>query len=187
MKTDRNDTMRFLKEEGLIDDSEEELVAYGISQGKSMLLSLIVSFAVGAAMEMAPECLIFLLVLIPLRMFAGGYHADSRLKCGILSFLILTGSLLILKFIPFGAKTCLIAATASFLIILMLAPVENPVRLLDDVEKKVFRRRAAGICAFWCGIVWIGVLMGRARDVRCVVAAMAVVSGVVAGGKKQKY
>lgn len=80
-------------------------------------------------------------LMYPLRKNAGGFHASTRMRCMLLSvgMLIVTFACLIRYNWP---RTVYIFITAvSFLVILFLAPVENPNKRLDNAERKVYGRR----------------------------------------------
>ena len=95
----------------------------------------------GALCGQLTGCLIFLAFHLPVRIFAGGFHQKTRIRCYAQSCFIF---LLLL----FGAKTVLhtwivenwsILILISFLIIWLLAPVETDNKPLTKEENKKYR------------------------------------------------
>lgn len=91
------------------------------------------------------ECFVFTLIFVPLRSYAGGYHAETRLRCFIQSMLTLAlalGTIKILTiyrilFIPLS----LIAAALS-VVIWRLSPVDTENKRLNKEERGIFRKKA---------------------------------------------
>jgi len=69
----------------------------------------------------------FLIFFIPLRIFSGGYHAETSEKCFILSMIMYIASLLTIKLIPLLYKSaCAIAVGVIFTaVIFIFAPLVN--------------------------------------------------------------
>jgi accessory gene regulator B len=89
------------------------------------------------------ESIIFYVAYFILRVYAGGYHADSPLTCFFLSIILLIPFLLAIKYqymwnVPWVFFALLIGA---IVILVLIAPVGTKNKMLDDLEKVVYRRR----------------------------------------------
>lgn len=171
--------------ESVVDSEEQrELYYYGILEGLQILLNVITMLVVGAWTGRIVQCVCFYLAYTVLRVYAGGYHADTRIRCYIFS----SGMLLLFLLTLDWSMSCtvwpLIAAGVSEIMIVWLAPVQNPNHLLDEKEHNLFRHitlvLSAGymlllIVAFWQR--W-NVVMGSMVETLGWVAVMLVVGKV---------
>lgn len=94
--------------------------------------------------------LVFLLSYIPLRVFAGGYHAKTNERCIIISMFFIFALCIILKITPEFLQKVLsiIFLSVSGYIIWKNAPVEAINRPLGIKEKNRYRRKARYIWIF---------------------------------------
>ncbi|MDO4304860.1 MAG: accessory gene regulator B family protein [Bacillota bacterium] len=154
MRLKADDTMKLLLEENLIDDSEKELINYGIKRAKSIGISIVVSLLLGCCMGILPESSLFLISIILLRSYAGGFHAKNSKSCGVISFLILIFAYLVIKYLVIDTGVIVAILTICLYVIYFFAPMESANRELDSIEKKVFKKIARIISA----ILYIGVI-----------------------------
>lgn len=61
--------------------SKREEIEYGLEALFSTFLSLIMVLAVSLFCRMLKECIMFLVVFMPLRTYTGGYHASTHIRC----------------------------------------------------------------------------------------------------------
>lgn len=73
--------VRRLRDRQIISKENEELYKYGFNIGLTILINLLSSVLVGVFFGMIFESMIFLMGYIPLRSYAGGYHARTPLRC----------------------------------------------------------------------------------------------------------
>lgn len=123
---------------GVIEEKDRDLYNLAVlSLFFSMLTwgSLIV---IGAVLGEVRGCLIFLIFHIPLRIYAGGYHQNSRIKCYM-------QSIVIFGFLMFGAlspvkswmiQNWMVLMAVSSMVIWYFAPVESLKKPLNLKERK---------------------------------------------------
>lgn len=78
---------------------------------------------------------------IPLRSFAGGYHAKTPARCYILSLIMIAVILAGMKYLPVANIVYYFVLTAAVLIVFLLSPVEDKNKRLDETEQKVYKKR----------------------------------------------
>lgn len=132
---------------GSIPSEEKQLYEYGIRLGILQIINLLTILAIGLIMGMGLESLVFLIACAPVRSYTGGYHASTPLKCYLLSIPLSLAVLLGIRLIPWNAMLSLSALLFAAAVILLLAPVEDLNKPLDQIEKTVYRRRARAILA----------------------------------------
>lgn len=64
-----------------IREEEAALVSFGIVQGLRSLIEMILMVVTGILCGLFWQSMVILLAFIPLRVFAGGYHAKTPLQC----------------------------------------------------------------------------------------------------------
>lgn len=127
----------------IINQAEKEIYKYGIKMMLTYLFNLITAFVIGITMGQLWECLILEVVFIPLRSYAGGYHASSEVKCYFLSAAMIVSDLILLRYLPiwFNVNIGILYLTVAVAVIMLLAPVENKNKPLDPDERRVYGHR----------------------------------------------
>lgn len=128
-----------LCERGIVDKNEFELYEYGFSIGLTVLLNLISTVIIGVIMGKVFESILFLVLYIPLRSYAGGYHASTPWRCYLISIVIITAILIFISCVHSSA-IYMIFLLAGIVICLLFAPVEDKNKPLDKDEIRVFRK-----------------------------------------------
>lgn len=134
-------TSEFLISEGIIHTEERQLIEYGLEQLKSAIIGLFITIVLGIVFGMLFQAIIFLMVCIPLRMYAGGYHADTRKGCYFISTIMLASCFWCLASIQWDAILCIIVSGICFLMILFMSPIENDKKALEPIEVLVYKKR----------------------------------------------
>ncbi|HKM03334.1 MAG TPA: accessory gene regulator B family protein [Lachnospiraceae bacterium] len=73
----------------IISKQDKNVYKYGLETLIVIGFNILSVFIIGYIFGMLVECIVFLIVLIPLRSFAGGYHTSNYTKCFIFSFFVL--------------------------------------------------------------------------------------------------
>ena len=141
--TDRQ--MEKLLSKKVIPPDDEEIYRYGLQQGMIMLLNLATMILLGLLFHRLLECFIFVVAYIPLRSFAGGYHATTPVRCYLLSIIMICTVLWVMGWIACDGLICACLIILSGGLILWLVPVEDKNKPLDRLERVVYRRRAQRI------------------------------------------
>lgn len=119
-------------------EDEKEIVQYGLVQGTVLFCGVVVAAIMGVILRILLKAIVFLISAYFLRIYAGGYHAKTPLRCGILSAVTTILCFLWLKFFTIPAIAMLLILVAAGLIIVLYAPVENENRVLSDEEKSLY-------------------------------------------------
>ena len=129
--------------------SDEDLVIleYGLSKMFMFLEDVVFTLVLGYLLGVIVESIIFQILFMLLRMYAGGYHAETERKCKIYSVLVTIISLILIRILPDGIWISFPFVFAASIVVAMLAPVEAVKKPLSDTERKINHRRAAIIVA----------------------------------------
>lgn len=126
----------------VIKEEDAEIYIYGINQIMVSVLNVSSTLIIGLILGMLLESVIFLAAYIPLRSFAGGYHAKTPVRCYFTSVFLIFAVLLFCKYIPFnllfhGGILIISSAICAF-----LCPVQDNNKPLDTVEHKRYKKIA---------------------------------------------
>lgn len=127
---------------GIIQPSNKEVCAYGLRQLFSTILNAGTMLIIGLLMHMMIESIVFTIAYIPIRIFAGGYHASTPQRCWAFSAVMLFVILCIVKYTPekyFWYLTAL--SLIAGIVIIYLSPVEDQNKPLDETEHHVYHVR----------------------------------------------
>lgn len=132
-----------MEDNHIIKHDDRELYVYGFNQGLNILLNLITTLVVGLLFRNILELAIFIAAYIPLRSFAGGYHAKTPLRCYIYSIIMIILVSVGMKYLLFVDMVYYVILAISALIIFVLSPAEDKNKPLDKIEFKVYRKRTS--------------------------------------------
>ena len=110
---------------GIIPESDAEIYAYGFFQTVMLILNIITTLLLGFAFGLIIPCILLNLAYIPIRISAGGHHADTPLRCYINSTIMIAVLLAIIKWVPIYRSVTFILLVISCVIVWILAPVET--------------------------------------------------------------
>ena len=132
-----------LLKDNLITKQNQDLYLYGLNGFILLFVNLLTSLLLGYFTNHLLEIIMFLILLIPLRSNAGGFHTKKKLTCYCFSNLMLLAIVYIPNLIISKTAYGIIAIlfVLSNLLILCLAPIPNFNRIFDPSEKIVFKRR----------------------------------------------
>lgn len=126
----------YLIHKGVILQENRNIYQFGFQVGFEVVLNTVISILIAIICKMEVECIVFFLVFIPLRSYAGGLHLDSYFKCMVCSCLSLLFILLIVKYININSVLMICTVAFSIIIIKIIKPVEHINR---PVSRKKYR------------------------------------------------
>ena len=91
--------------------------------------------------------------------------------------------LLAMKYLLIPTFICIIALVISCAVILILAPVEDANKPLDDIEQVVYRKRTYMITALEAIIFFIALFFGVKQILLCCMWVMVMMSSILITGK----
>ena len=174
-----------LKDNNTIDDEHYEICRYGLQQGFIIILNIVSTVAVGVVFGMLWQAVFFTAIYIPLRSYAGGYHANTALRCYIYSILLMIAVLLAIRHITIPSFICIIILVISVSVIAMFAPVEDLNKPLDKMEKAVYKKRTIIISTFEGLLLLISLTLNLMQITYCIVWAFILMATILLIGKSK--
>lgn len=149
---------------GVVDDECYDVYQYGFQVGLEMLSCIVVCCGISMYLHMVPEFIVFILVFMLLRTYAGGMHLNSFWSCFLCSVTTQTAVLLFSREYMFSFHVSWAVILSGTFLILKAAPVESVNRELEDDEKrhckKITRNGLISIILFS-----VGCTLGGMRDI----------------------
>lgn len=136
-----------LIESNIIDEEDKDLYQYGVLQGLRIILNVISALIIGLLFGKVLEIILFMTAYIPLRSYAGGFHAKTPSGCYLFSVVMLC-------LVSIGIREAVLSHTVMYVMVLIsvitvfaLSPVEDKNKPLDRSETKEFRKKSRIILA----------------------------------------
>ncbi|MBU5314543.1 accessory gene regulator B family protein [Tissierella carlieri] len=167
----------------IISVEEKDIYSYGFKQGLLLLLNMITIIIIGFFFNMIWQSVIFMVAYSILRVYAGGYHASTPFSCYLFSVVMITAVLWLIKLIPWNGFICFIITTVSCIIILLIAPVEDANKPLDQEEKRIFKKRTNIILGVLIGFALLFWFTGEKQISICIIMGICLISVMLVLGK----
>lgn len=126
----------------IIKSNERAIYEYGLKNGIILVWNLLTIILIGAVSGHLQIAIIFMLCFVPLRTYAGGYHAKSPVACYVISVAIIIGAIAAVLAI---GNLAIIWSIPLSLIIYVLSPVETPKKKLSNRQKHKYQSVTAVI------------------------------------------
>ena len=174
---------------------DKKLYEYGLKQIASTLANVATTLIIGFIFGMVWESILFMVSYIPLRSYAGGYHARTPLRCYIFSVILTVGVLLTVRYMPHDMILVGALILISGILLFVFAPIGDENKPLDEVEIKVFKRRARLVLiiqfiligVIWVsGLIWIAVCVAVSITVASLMVMISVITKALFKNKKSR-
>jgi len=137
-----------------------EVHVFGAQQGLVILLNIITFVVIGLLVGVFWQIVIFACAYISLRVYTGGYHASTPVRCYIMSTVMILFFALLMRFVVVEPYAVVSLLALCGLAICFAAPIDNENKRIDSDEKRVYKRRAVIIGAAQITIalvcLWLG-------------------------------
>lgn len=161
-----------LIENNIIEKNDKNVFIYGIDYMLSSILHIVTTLAIGALFGMFLESVVFLISYMPIRQYAGGFHASTPTRCYFSSIIITTVVLYIIGLPIWSDIVILFFLAVASLIIFLLAPVEDKNKPLDDKEKIVYKHRTDTVLVALIAVALISFFILKPFCISVVVSEM---------------
>ncbi|HML37841.1 MAG TPA: accessory gene regulator B family protein [Bacillota bacterium] len=161
---------------GAVPIEDKDLYEYGIRQGILLVINIATAVLIGLLLGMLWQTVIFLVAYNPVRSYAGGYHAGTPLVCYLISIPMILAVLFGIKLIPWNGYAVVIVLILTGALIWLMAPVEDANKPLDQLERKVYGRKARISMAVLSGLAVVLWLAEWKQSSLSIVMALGVAS-----------
>ena len=151
-----------------LSEEDKEIAEYGLNQGLVLIGGLVLAVIAGWMLGIPGQAVLFLALSYILRVFAGGYHATTAARCGIISAVSILICYLCIKDVTLPPVLLHGLTLAAGLLLLRFVPVDTANKELDEKEEQVYGRTARRIVLAEMCIYFISALVGWETGIRCV-------------------
>lgn len=131
----------YIVREGAIKEDEREIFIYGFQTAFEIFFCIFISCMLSYVLGVVKEGILFSIIFIPLRSYAGGLHLSNYWTCLLLSCLTFVGILVLSKFLNVEALVSFLGILFLLGMVLHLYPVENVNRVIDEKENVHFKMK----------------------------------------------
>ena len=148
--------VNFFIEEGILRENERNIYNYCFSCIIEIFINLMSVLFISILLQKVIESLIFMLIFIPLRSTAGGFHCSTSTRCYVLSISIYISVILLYPYITFVSIYAIVGICAiNLLIVMLLSPVESSNKPLTNKSRIVNRILSIIIMFISIGIIFV--------------------------------
>ncbi|MDF2882005.1 MAG: accessory regulator [Clostridiaceae bacterium] len=128
----------FFYSNNILEEEDKEIYVYGLHLIISTVIGITLIFILGLILNRLIYSIVFLISFIPIRMYSGGYHASSYVKCNLILIVLYLTTMSVVVFTPsvYVIGISAIMTIATVYIILKFAPVDNEKKRLTENKKK---------------------------------------------------
>lgn len=174
------------KQNHKLNKEEKEILVFGVQGFLEISCNLIASLIIAIIFHCFVDVIFFFCVFIPIRSYAGGYHADKYCHCFIISIMLLVGMLILTKYWNLSIGILMISIISIEIIIWKNGLVVNEnrplsIREYNDFSNKLKKRllielviaillgvmklnKYLMIMMLSMSLVLIGMMIGRIKD-----------------------
>jgi accessory gene regulator B len=137
-----------LCENGTVNQQDAEACIYGIEVFLISIIEVLSILIFSAFIGNFTQTLLMFFAFIPLRVYAGGYHADTRVRCYFVSVgVYILFTIIMIKFIDYITPlVCFINCIFTLASVMKFAPVIHHNKSVVDREAKHYKKMSIIIC-----------------------------------------
>lgn len=150
-----------LKNNNLIKEEDFDICRYGIEAFCLSVLEIISILIISLFIKNFVYTLLFFIAYIPLRLYAGGYHADTRLRCYLILVAVYAIFTLLIRQIPqnYIIITEIITIIFNLIVVTVYAPMSSYKKKISASEHRHYRKCSLVVVFSETAVIIIGILL----------------------------
>lgn len=134
-------------EQRIISEEDRNIYEYGAEIAISYFLNLLAIVTISFFMNMLIECIVFLIIFVPLKGYTGGYHASNYKICFVISCLTVTAVLFATKYASMQINQFILILTMIIagVSIYILGPIEDKNKPITEKESIHYKSKIKSI------------------------------------------
>lgn len=136
-----------------------EIYQYAFFVIFSNILFLLETIILGIVLNVLLESLAFWIQFVAIRQFAGGYHANTELRCEIITTCYLIACLTLIRIANEESYFIfMLFSLSSAILIVILCPIDSPEKALTSLEIKLYKKVSIIIVVLITSIIFASVV-----------------------------
>ena len=140
---------------------DKEIYRFGFVLMLRIILNVLTLLFIGTCFNMIVESITFLICSLMLRSYSGGFHSDNPVICFLISVLATISMLFVIKSGMWSVQFSCALIVLSIGVILRYAPVEHKNKPLEEIERKIYRKRLWGIVCVLIFVMFMFIFMNK--------------------------
>lgn len=141
----------FLLKKDAVSESEIDIYVYGYEMIILSFIDFCIVASIGLIFEELFAMLTFFAVFVSVRIYTGGYHANTVLRCKLV-FTMISLSIIFLLKLKYPLLLYILILSLFMITCIYLAPVENSNKPLDKSEQMKYRKISITLSIIWSAI-----------------------------------
>lgn len=167
------------KDGELTEEEYREVIKYGRGMLINIIIGVVAAVVIAVYMGMLKKGVVFLMLLLPLRQYCGGYYMKNHNKCIVASIIIYFLQLMLIKNLKVTISVQIVMLIFALVIILMLAPVDNINNKMNYEEKNYLKKKIRVILIIELFLYAIFIVLSKTDYGLIVVLCIAIVAGLL--------
>ena len=159
------------KDGELTEEEYRKVIKYGGGMLINIIIGVVAAVAIAVYMGMLKKGVVFLMLLLPLRQYCGGYHMKNHNKYFL--------QLMLIKNLKVTISVQIVMLIFALVIILMLAPVDNINNKMNYEEKNYLKKKIRVILIIELFLYAIFIVLSKTDYGLIVVLCIAIVAGLL--------
>lgn len=181
----QNIILKLISNDPNLKEDDIPLIYYGLTQGFFLILNLLISLTIGILCGVFLQCFWTVFLLFPLRIYAGGYHAQTRTSCFFISIFMILITSLILRYFTIPGNVCTAFSGILTAFIWKQAPLDTENKRLDDEERKKYRKKTHIILLIHALLIITCITLKNISFLNCIFLAQGI-TGILLFACKMK-
>ncbi len=155
-----------LAEENIVKKNDVDICKYGLEMFVLSFVEIFFILILSLVVKNFFNTLIFLGFFIPLRIYAGGYHANTKIKCFLVFLVTYALFTTAIQYLPheFYLKVSVLSIILSILMVLIHSPIINHNKKVFNNEIKMYRKKSILIVMLQSIVIIIGSIVFPSND-----------------------
>lgn len=144
-----------LLKRNIVSADDEELYAYGFFMILSYMIYFCLALLVGIIIKIPVESMVFYIAFCILRNYAGGIHANTEAKCTVITTILITSSIFLIKLLTVHNLIIISSVMMFFanICFFAFAPLSNEQKKVGENERSRFRKTTILLTIIASGII----------------------------------
>lgn len=160
---------------GMVNEEDRDMYEYGFIITMEVGLFAFFCLLITLHLHMFIGGILFFIIFVPLRSYAGGLHLEKYYSCLILSCITFSGILIMAKHIQISMWVSFVTLFVLIILVYMLYPVENVNRKVDREENQYFKTKLKGFLFTDMLIAVLCIILERDSELFLITSVFAVV------------
>lgn len=178
----------YIIKKGMVEKKDREVYEYGFTIALESSLFVLVCMIASLYLHMTVEGVLFFVIFVPLRSYAGGLHLSKFYSCFALSCLTFWAIMLVAQNVHITMSVLFVIVAILEICVYLLYPVENINRMVNTGENRHFRKKLEKVLFIHLVIAIVCVVLNFNRYIVVIAATyvMVVITMIIGKYKIEK-